>query len=180
MTKSKKPQSKGNRALPEEEDFHLKVAQRRLRESTNQSDALQAIREIVTNLLGSEEIAIFKVKPEEAILPLFWSFGLDASRHGTLDTLANPILQRVMQGEPYLRGAFEDGQNSEPASGFNAFVPICFGRQTVAVLAIRSLLPQKPCFDELDVRLAHLLSGEAGNALFGEKCLGCVTDRNNL
>lgn len=179
MTESKKPGSKSNRALPDE-DLHLEVAQRRLRESSSQSDALQAIREIVTNFLGSEEIAIFEVRAREAILPLFWSFGLDLSRHGTLDTLESPILQRVMQGEPYLRGAFEGGQDGEQASGFNAFVPIRLGRQTVAVLAIRSLLPQKICFDESDVRLAHLLSGEAGNALFGERnTFGSVTDRNN-
>jgi hypothetical protein len=168
MTEWKKQRCASNRASMGE-DFHLKVAQRRLQESANQSDALQAIREIVANLLGSEEIAIFEVRPEEAILTLFWSFGLDASRHGTLDTLRSPILQRVIQGEPYLRGAFEGGHCAEPTSGFIAFVPIRFARQTVAVLAIRSLLPQKTCFDESDVRLVQLLSGEAGNALFGER-----------
>lgn len=168
MTESKKLKSKINRASPDK-DLHLEVAQRRLRESTDQSDALQAIREIVTNLLGSEEIAIFKVRPEEAILRLFWSFGLDAARHGTLDTLRSPILQRVIEGEPYLKGAVEGGKKGEAVAGFNAFVPLRSGRQTVAVLAIRALLPQKACFDESDVQLVQLLSGEAGKALFGER-----------
>jgi hypothetical protein len=166
MTERKKPRSRNTSS---DKDLHLEVAERRLRESTDQSDALHAIREIVTNLLGSEEIAIFKVGPTQAILSLFWSFGFDAAPHATLDPLRSPILRRVLEGEPYLEGAFEGEEKGDAVAGFNVLVPIRLASRTEAVLAIRSLLPQKTCFDESDVRLVHLLAGEAGKALFRER-----------
>jgi chemotaxis protein CheD len=150
-------------------DLHLEVAQKRLWESTDQSDALEAIREIVTNLLGSEEIAVFKVEQEGTVLSLFWAFGIDPERHEKLDAWRSPVLQRVIEGEPYLEGAFEEGENGSPVAGFKTLVPLRLASQTVAVLAIRQLLLQKTCFDESDLQLLRLLSEDAGKVLFREE-----------
>src|SRR5215831_7575702 len=70
--------------ISDHEDPRLVAAQRRLRDSANQADTLEAIREIVTNLLGCEEIGLFTVGRESS--GLFWSFGIDPKRHGTLDS----------------------------------------------------------------------------------------------
>lgn len=152
-------------------DFQLEVAQRRLADATNHEEALDAIRDIVTNLLGSEEIALFNVEQGQAVLSLFWSFGIDAVRHRTLAAGTSPLLQRVIDGEPYLEGAFAGGGNGDLIGAFNALVPIRLGSRTVAVLGIRSLLPQKTRFNESDVQLLRFLSGEAGKALFSERAM---------
>jgi GAF domain-containing protein len=48
-----------------------------------------------------------------------------------------------------------------------AFVPIRFANQTIAILAILRLLPQKLAFDRHDMELFKLLSDEAAQPLFG-------------
>ncbi len=158
-------------------DCQLEVAQRRLQETTNREDALEAIRDIVTNLLGSEEIALFSVEKGRTTLSLHWSFGIDATRHRTLVASKHPVLQRVLEGESYLAGPFESEQESDVIDAFSAFVPIRWGSQTVAVLAIRSLLPQKTSLDESDVQLLRFLSGEAGKTLFGQRLAGPASDK---
>jgi hypothetical protein len=150
-------------------DYGLQVAQRRLADTAGREDTLEAIRDIVTNLLGSEEIALFTVDKRREFLILLWSFGIAAARNRRLVAGANPILQRVIDGEPYLEGARSRRQDGDPVDEFNALVPILLDGRTVAVLGIRSLLPQKPALDEFDVKLLRFLSAEAGKTLFGQK-----------
>jgi hypothetical protein len=150
-------------------DFGLQVAQRRLADTAGREDTLEAIRDIVTNLLGSEEIALFTMDQRREVLSLLWSFGIPAARIRRLVAGTNPILQRVMDGKPYLGGARANRQDGDPIDEFNALVPILLDGCTVAVLGIRNLLPQKAALDESDVELLSFLSTEAGKTLFGRK-----------
>ena len=150
-------------------DVGLQVARRRLADTAGREDTLEAIRDIVTNLLGSEEIALFTVDQRREVLSLLWSFGIAAARNRKLLAGRSPILQRVIDGEPYWEGARASSRDGDPVDEFNALVPILLDGRTVAVLAIRSLLPQKAALDESDVDLLRLLSAEAGKTLFGRK-----------
>jgi hypothetical protein len=146
------------------EDPRLEAAQKRLRESVSQSDTLEAIREIVTNLLGCEEIGLFTVTQGNG--GLMWSFGIDPQRHGTLDSFDECALHRVLQGEFHVAEVTYEGQGSQVNPALRAFVPICLNGRTVAVLVMLKLLPQKIGFDEADISLVKLLSDETGRALF--------------
>ena len=146
------------------EDARLEAAQRRLRESVGQSDALEAIREIVTNLLGCEEIGLFTV--DQGNSGLFWSFGIDPKRHGTLETFEDFSLHRVLQGEFHVAQVHQQGQANRTNPPLRVFIPIRLNGRTVAVLVMLKLLPQKLGFDEADIRLVKLLSDETGRALF--------------
>jgi hypothetical protein len=150
-------------------DSRLQVAQRRLADTDGREDTLEAIRDIVTNLLGSEEIALFTVDKRRGVLRLLWSFGIDAARNRRLAAGTSPILRRVIDGETYVEGAHASRPEGDPIDEFNAFVPLFLGSRTVAVLGIRSLLPQKPGWDESDVKLLRFLSAEAGKTLFGRE-----------
>ena len=44
-------------------DLRLAAARKRLAESASEEDAIEGLREIVANLLGCEEIGLFKVDP---------------------------------------------------------------------------------------------------------------------
>jgi hypothetical protein len=145
------------------EDPRLEAAQTRLRESANRTDALEAMREIVTNLLGCEEIALFAV--EQGNSRLLWSFGIDPQQHRTLDVFRQPALQRVLQGEFHIEQiAHAEPEHSNPP--VRVFVPIRRNGSTVAVLVMLKLLPQKVGFDEADLKLVKILSEETGRALF--------------
>lgn len=146
----------------ERDDPRLGAAQKRLRESVGQADTLEAIREIVTNLLGCEEIGLFTVN--EGKSGLLWSFGIDTDRHGTLESFDEASLRRVLRGDLHLEELADEKCDEHPA--LRAFVPIRRNGRTVAVLVMLKLLPQKLGFDDADIDLVNLLSVEAGRALF--------------
>jgi len=161
---SEKNQMTASTAGDRENDPRLEAAQKRLRESVGQADALDAIREIVANLLGCEEIGLFTVGQGKS--GLLWSFGIDPQQHGTLDTFGTGALECVLQGQYHIAQVAHEGQNHRAEPALRVFVPICLNGNTVAVLVMLRLLPQKLGFDEADIRLVKLLSRETGRALF--------------
>jgi hypothetical protein len=147
------------------DDPRVEAARRRLRESAGQADTIEAIREIVTNLLGCEEIGLFTVEQENS--GLFWSFGIDPKRHGTLNTFEESVVRRVLQGELQVQQIDLKAHANRASAPLRAFIPIHLNGRIVAVLVMLRLLPQKAGFDEADIRLVKLLSEESGRALFG-------------
>ena len=68
---------KHNRSGPsggEMNDLRLEAARKRLAESRGQEDAIEGLREIVANFIGSEEIVLFKVDRRNATFHVFWVF----------------------------------------------------------------------------------------------------------
>jgi hypothetical protein len=142
----------------------LYVANRRLNESSDRRDALEAIQEIVISVVGCEEYAIFEADTGGR-LSLVASLGVDDARTGGPDATA--ALARVLgSGEPYF---------SQPAVGLAAFdasgdevtacVPLRAGGRLVGVIVLFALLPHKPALEQIDRTLLELLSVEAARSL---------------
>jgi GAF domain-containing protein len=146
-------------------DLRLGAARERLAESRDQEDAIDGLREIVANFLGSEEIGLFRVDRSTSTFHVFWSFGIDLERYDLLRALGEAGLQRVMRGECHIELGTRD--NLGAMAKAQAFVPIRLANQTIAILAILRLLPQKLAFDRSDIELFKLLSDEAAQPLFG-------------
>src|SRR5436309_8446128 len=79
------------------------AARMRLQNALDQADALDAIREIAANLIGTEEIAVFKVDQKRSELWLYWSFGVDPNKHSVLEVCREPKLKQVLAGKPVYR-----------------------------------------------------------------------------
>jgi hypothetical protein len=146
-------------------DVRLAAARKRLAESSGQEDAIDGVREIVANLLGSEELGLYKVGRGTAAFHPFWSFGIDLEQYDLRRALGAAGLERVMRGECHVELAA--GEHAGEMGRARAFVPIRVASQTIAILAILRLLPQKLDFDRADMELFKLLSSEAAPALFG-------------
>jgi hypothetical protein len=146
------------------EDARLHAAQKRLRESVDQADTLEAVREIVTNLLGCEEIAIFHVSHGNG--SLFWSFGIDPKKHKSLDSLKHPATREILGGEPHIGPASYGAHAGSTKLPLSVLVPIRRDGCTVAVLAMLRFLPQKREFDGRDLELATLVCDEIGRTFF--------------
>ena len=157
-------------AIGKFEDPRLEAAQKRLRESVDRADTLEAIREIVTNLLGCEEIGLFMT--ERGSGELLWSFGIDTQRHSTLDSFEECPLHRVLQGELHVAQVDHEGHGHHDNPPLRIFVPIRVHNRTVAVLVMLKLLPQKLGFDKADINLVKLLSEETGRAMFEKSANG--------
>ncbi|HLX83551.1 MAG TPA: GAF domain-containing protein [Terriglobales bacterium] len=143
-------------------DFRLAAARRRLAESCGKEDAIEALREIAGNFLGSEEICLFLLNVRTKEIEIVWSFGIDPANCDLLGCLSDVGVRRIAEGECHVELA-SDGS----VAGTKAFVPIRVANDTVAVVAILRLLPQKLGFDRTDMDLLALLSEEAGGAIFG-------------
>jgi GAF domain-containing protein len=146
-------------------DLRLGAARKRLAESSGREDAIDGVREIVANFLGSEELGLFKVDRSTVTFEVFWSFGIDLQEYDLLKALGTAGLQRVMRGEYHVQFATRERSDATPKA--QAFVPIRFANETIAILAILRLLPQKLVFDRSDTELFKLLSDEAAQPLFG-------------
>jgi GAF domain-containing protein len=146
-------------------DLRLGAARKRLAESSGQEDAIEGLREIVANFLGSEEMGLFRFDRRTETFQVFWSFGIDLEQYDLLHALGKAGLQRLMRGECHVE--FEARDRLGVMGKAQAFVPISVADQTIAILAILRLLPQKLAFDKSDLELFKLLSDEAAKPLFG-------------
>ena len=146
-------------------DLRLEAARKRLAESRDQGDAIEGVREIVANFLGSEEMGMFRVDRRTSTFQVFWSFGIDLEQYDLLRALGDAGLQRVMRGECHVEFGVREGSGATAKA--QAFVPISVADQTIAILAILRLLPQKAVFDRSDMALFQLISNEAAKPLFG-------------
>jgi hypothetical protein len=146
------------------EDPRQDAARTRLRESRDRADAIEGMREVVTNLLGCEEVGLYAV--EQGKSSLLWSFGIDRQKHATLDAFKGPALNRLLRGEfQVVQITRQAPENGTPF--VQVLVPICRSERTVAVLVMFKLLPQKTGFVEADLKLLKVLSEETAKAVFG-------------
>lgn len=146
------------------------AARMRLQDARDQSDALEAIREIVANLLGCEQLALYKVDKQQAALWLYWSFGVDPNKYAVLDVIKEPHLETVLDRKIVVRG--DQGHDRLLSTGdpVTAVVPIVVAGEVAAVLVIFKLLPQKSGFEIVDRQICEVISNFGGRAIqpYGE------------
>ena len=145
------------------QDPRVEAAELRLQESTNQSDAIEGIREIVANLFGSEEMVLFGVDPPKHLWWRLWSFGVTDEDCCIWQVLTEPVLNALFAGEIFLGSTATCAEKNAPVS---AFVPIDLNGHTVAVLVIFRLLRQKAQVETADLDLLRVITDRAGYALF--------------
>lgn len=134
----------------------LYVASYQLHGSLERAEILAAIREIIINLIGSEEFAILTRDPEADDLELLTSFGLDAD-----DWRPDPRL-RALLDEGEIKIFDQDGPDSLVAA-----IPLVVGHRVTGLIALYSLLPQKEgLLGDLDRELCSLLSRQAASAIY--------------
>ncbi len=145
----------------------LFVALERLYASANRSDALAAVHEIVVNMVGSEELAVYQLEPSGA-LQLAHGFGLADSRPDCYGPGSGTVARVAASGVPFLAGP---GRASEDPD-LTAAIPLKSSGRATGVLAIWRLLGHKPHLTDLDKRLFAVLEGHAAGPLFLEARAG--------
>jgi hypothetical protein len=149
-------------------DLRPDAARKRLRECKNSAEACEAIREIVSNLLGCEEMAVYRFGSKHPQISLVWSFGIDPRAYATKELLNASALARVIAGEIYVDEESIRAEVVGRRKRVSAAVPIQFRGKTAAALTLFRLLPQKTKIDQFDRELFAVVSAEAGQPLFGK------------
>ncbi|MFY9556515.1 MAG: GAF domain-containing protein [Blastocatellia bacterium] len=149
---------------------NLYVASHRLHSTLDLVEVVECIKEILLNMIGSEDFALFVVDEDTDEL-------VRAGWEG--ETGGNPQNERVPLGER-LEGIvavhgetfFSEAQTEEAC----ACVPLKIKDRVVGVITIYNLLSHKKGLTPLDHKLLELLAGHAASALISSK-LYSMADR---
>ncbi len=151
---------------------NLYVASYQLHSTLDPGEVVQCIKEILMNLIGSEEFGLFVVDEETSELVLAGWEGEIAARLDRGRVAFGEGLEGIvaLKGDPFFT---EDaGERGEVC----ACIPLKIKERVVGVIAIYKLLPHKGRLSALDHQLLELLAGHAATALVSSK-LYATADR---
>jgi K+-sensing histidine kinase KdpD len=138
----------------------LYAASYQLHATVRKNEVLQAIQEIVINLLGSEELAVLGFDSRAKLVPLT-SMGVENARMTSLRT-DDGLVARAMASKTPELSATDVGD----VFGMTACIPLVVDERVLAVIAVFRLLPQKQSLDAFDRELCELLGTHAATALY--------------
>jgi len=140
---------------------NLYVASYQLHASVERETVLTTIQEIVVNLIGSEEVAIFEFAEDGGEFRLASSFGVDLSRLKSFKAGSGPIGQRLLSGEVFVNDHVSGGEDK-----LTACIPLRIGQQIIGAILVFRLLEHKQGLQPLDHELFELLGVHASTALY--------------
>jgi nitrate/nitrite-specific signal transduction histidine kinase len=140
---------------------NLYVAGYQLHGSLDRAQVLASIKEIVINLIGSEDFAIFERDGEDRLRMIDWFEEPPAAFHEV--SFGEGIIGQVAAtGETFIANG-DHGRSL----GMAACVPLQVDGRVTGAIAIFRLLPQKhEGLEALDEELLGLLASQAGIALY--------------
>ncbi|HYO60128.1 GAF domain-containing protein [Archangium sp.] len=142
----------------------LYVASIHLHEAKNPAQVLEAIQEIITNIIGSEEMAIFRMDEDGRALSLVSSRGVEPERLRTIPLGQGPIGHAALSGQTFIAPTpLRAGE--APGDAVSACVPLCLEERVYGAIAIFGLLPQKQALEDVDHELLALFADQAAPAL---------------
>ncbi len=142
---------------------NLYVASSRLNETLRRDEVLEAIQEIVINLIGSEELVIYELTG--GVLRLASSFGTIADDLREVKLGSGIIGRSTANGETWVVG------NGDPAgallseTNLTACIPLRVDGRVIGAIAIFRLLRHKRGLEDVDRELFALLGTQAAAAL---------------
>jgi myosin heavy subunit len=144
---------------------NLYVASYRLHETLDQREVIAALEEILVNLVGTEELAIYGLNRQARTLSLLASHGIQAEAYRDVAVGEGWIGRVVESGTTFIR------QHGEPApiareEHLTACVPLKIGARVTGAIAVFRLLPQKPGLEDVDQEIFDLLAAQAATALY--------------
>lgn len=137
--------------------MRLNAANARLIQSLEQGDVFEGIAEIIANLVGSEEIAVFDFNPAEQKFSLAWSSGIQAETLQPFLCGAGMFGRAVQQGLSQFQERQPEATLLPYEKNLTACVLLKSSREIVGVIAIFGLLPQKNNLEWADYELLKFL-----------------------
>lgn len=142
----------------------LFVASQRLHSTLDYDEVVGIVKEIVINLIGSEEFSIYVVESSGTNLVLVGQEGMAETATPSVPIDGSILGQCAQRGEIYVAPADVPKHTMGPEP--IACVPLKVSDDVVGMVAIHTLLRQKPEFRSIDLEMFELLGGHAGSALF--------------
>jgi len=143
---------------------NLYVASYQLHGTIDRRRVIAAIKEVIINLIGSEELAVWE-RRGDGVLHLVGSFGIDAAKWNTVTAADGVIGACLKNGERFVAGesaAVPQGRQER----LTACIPLRLDDNVTGMIGIFRLLPQKEGLAPVDYELFDLLASHAASALY--------------
>ena len=145
----------------EEDKAHLGrwcVASAQLHESTAHAECLRNLQDVLVNLIGSEEIAVWSLSADRRTLELRASQGIDVDAWRRVTVGEGMVGKVAANGGLLAPGAAGVGQPT-------VCIPLKLGDQVVGVVAVFRLLPHRSRFRPRDHEVFGLVAKQAAFVL---------------
>jgi len=140
---------------------NLYVASYQLHASVERESVLSTIQEIVVNLIGSEEVAIFEFHADANEFRLASAFGVEQTKLKSFKAGSGPIGSRLLSGEVFVNDHVSGGEDK-----LTACVPLRIGERITGAILVFRLLEHKQGLQPVDHELFELLAIHASTALY--------------
>jgi len=138
----------------------------RLHSTLDRQEVLSIIQEIVINLVGSEEMAIFEASENGEFLHILDYFGLDPSLYDIIPVGAGTIGGAALSDQIYLAQGPRDEEALPYEEDITACIPLRVDGRIIGLIAVFRLLDQKNGLEEIDKEVFNLLATHAATALY--------------
>jgi hypothetical protein len=153
--------------------MRLSAANARLTQSLEQGDVFEAIAEIIANLIGCEEIAVFDYHAAEQNFSLAWSSsGVEAEAMQPFLCGAGMFGRAVQQGMSQFRERQPETLLLAQEKNLTACIILKSSGEIVGVIAVFGLLPQKNNLEWADFELLKFLETYAAVAIKFQRLQG--------
>ncbi|MBF5045110.1 GAF domain-containing protein [Aggregicoccus sp. 17bor-14] len=153
----------------EQQGFQLlngAVAASRLHGLLSRQEVLEALQDIVVNLVGTEQVALFEASEDGQALELARSLGVDAGPLRRVSAARGLLGQALRSGQVWVADDDTDIGALPHERTLSACVPLRVGPVPVGAVAIFRLLPHKERLDAVDRALFQQLGTHASTALY--------------
>ncbi len=140
---------------------NLYVASYRLHGSVERAEVLEVIQEIVVNLVGCEELAVYELPEGAPALELLASNGIDPQAHARVPLGDGAVGRAAASGEAFVAEGGRAGAGQPTAC-----IPLKLGERVTGAIVLFRLLPQKTGLGPVDRELFDLLATHAATALY--------------
>jgi nitrate/nitrite-specific signal transduction histidine kinase len=144
---------------------NLYVASYQLNGTLDRERVVAAVQEIVINLIGSEELAIWELDEELDALSLISSFGIN-HREWAGVPLGSGVVGTVADSGERFVAAEADVKPFGREENLTACIPLKLDDRVVGAIGIFRLLQQKQGLEPVDFELFDLLGSHAASALY--------------
>lgn len=135
----------------------LNAASARLLQAIELGDVYEAIGEIIGNLMGCEEVAVFRPHSTERTFSLVWSTGVEKETLRQLGSGAGLVGRATYEGRSQFRNRNQGAPLLPHESKLTGCIPLKLDREVIGVIVILGLLPQKNGLEWADFELLKYL-----------------------
>lgn len=136
-----------------------------LHATINRSKICDAIADIVLNVIGGEQFALFEVHPRGACLTLIASAGIDPGPLSEVGFGEGLVGRVAASGRLFVKRDEDLNDGALWEETLSACIPLKIGRRLTGVIAIFGVQLQKHDFTPVDLEMFDLLTKHAALAL---------------